>query len=345
METISLANITQNGVSVVICCFNSSSRIVTTLEHLLKQINITFPWEVVIIDNNSSDGTAKIAIDTWTGNNGACPIRIVREPNPGTMRARRKGIEESKYRYLLFCDDDNWLHSNYVKEAYDYIRSDSRIAAVGGMGLLKFEHGFIPPPWLERFKRNFGAGPQGSKDGDTTNGKGCLYTAGCILDRQWLDLLYSMGFKSSLPGRHAKSLVAGEDTELTYALKLLGGQLHFSSKLWFNHYMPKTRLTWSYLKRMWESFGYSDFLLSPYKIHFRTHEQSLIKLILKQFIVMIWFWLLAWTTFFAEGDENVLKFRRYWGQLNASLCNSSIFFENKKMIENLVQKRAQSKMS
>jgi glycosyltransferase involved in cell wall biosynthesis len=334
---MALANIDQKGVSVVICCFNSSQRIVPTIEHLCQQKDIDFPWEVVLVDNNSTDGTAEIARETWRTNNGPCPFHVIKELKPGTMYARKKGIEMSNYRYLLYCDDDNWLHEHYLKTAFSIISKDENISVVGGIALLEFEKGLVPPPWIFDFIKGFG-GPQGKENGDTTYGKGCLYTAGAILDRVWLDRLYTLGFESSLKGRDGKSLAAGEDTELTYALKLIGGKLYYSSALHFKHFMPRGRMAWPYLKRMWQSFGYSGFLISPYVIHFkkRRHRAFTI-IILQRIIALSRSFVRATSASFAEGDKNVLKFQMDIGEFRAAVFNYKTFLKNQQMVANLLR--------
>jgi glycosyltransferase involved in cell wall biosynthesis len=331
---MSLANINQKGVSVVICCFNSRHRIVPTLEHLALQKGIEFPWEVILVDNNSTDGTSEIAIETWNKNNSPCPFRVIKELRPGTMHARKKGIEVSNYRYLLYCDDDNWLNENYIKTAFSTIGMDERISAVGGIGFLEFEK--APPDWIAKFVKKFGGGPQGKRDGDITFDKGFLYTAGAVLDRIWLDRLYSSGFESSLKGRDGKSLVAGEDTELTFALKLIGGKLHYSSQMHFKHFMPNGRMTWKYLKKLEKSNGYAEFLISPYKNYFRKDKHKPVILItIQQLFTLLKFFLLSTRFLFAEGNRNVIKFHRSLGNLNACIFNYQTFHRNRMMVEKL----------
>ena len=333
-----LKNVDRLGISIVLCFYNSKDRIVSTLQHLSQQKGIFFAWEVLLVDNNSSDNTPDIALATWRASKNPCELRIIKEPKAGTMHARHRGIIESRYRYLLFCDDDNWFNAFYVKTAFETIHSDPAIAAVGGCGVLEFESDFTPPEWAQTFKKTFGAGPQGSADGDTTYGKGCLYTAGAILDRVWLDRLYTFGFESSLKGRDAKSLVAGEDTELTYALKLIGGKLFYSSKMHFKHFMPRGRITWPYIKRMWRSFGYSDFLISPYKMHFKKRrQQAFTVIILQRIIALAKPFLRASFALFAEGDRNVLQFQRAIGQFRAAIFNYKTFLKNQQMVANLLR--------
>jgi glycosyltransferase involved in cell wall biosynthesis len=334
---MALANIYQKGISVVICCFNSSRRIVPTIEHLCRQKDIDFAWEVILVDNNSTDGTAEIAMEAWSKNNGPCPFRIIQELNPGTMHARKKGIEMSNYRYLLYCDDDNWLHERYLKTAFSIISKDENISAVGGIGLLEFEKGFVPPPWIFDYIKSFG-GPQGKKDGDITFDKGCLYTAGAVLDRVWLNRLYSSGFESSLTGRDGKSLVAGEDTELTYALKLIGGKLHYSSQMHFKHFMPSGRMTWKYLKKLGQSSGYASFLISPYKMHFKKKKpHAFTVIILQRIILLTRSFVLATVALFAEGDRNVLQFQKAIGQFKAAVFQYKTFLRNLQMVSDLLR--------
>ncbi len=72
------------GVSVIICCYNSSSRLIPTLNHLAKQeITRHIRWEIVVVNNSSTDNTAEVAIETWKQHNVAVPLYIVDEPVSG----------------------------------------------------------------------------------------------------------------------------------------------------------------------------------------------------------------------------------------------------------------------
>lgn len=321
------------GVSVVIVTYNGSERLLPTLTHLAKQKNIDFVIEIILVDNNSNDGTSEKAQQIWEELNSPYTLRIVNEKQPGTMFARKRGINESKYRYMLYCDDDNWLSEDYVSTAYHIISQDNQIAAVGGKGIMEYEHDFKVPDWMKEYEHNFGTGAQGKKDGDTTNDKGCLYTAGAIIDLKWLDKLYGLGFSSSLKGRDGKTLVAGEDTELMYALRIIGGKLYYSSKMTFKHYMPAARINWEYLKKLWLGFGMADFILYPYANYFNNRKnptvlwllmttiKQLLKLMLKRFMNK-----------YTVGDRNELLYIKKKGFLMSVLKNKNLY---KKVIKNI----------
>jgi glycosyltransferase involved in cell wall biosynthesis len=331
-----LKNLSKPGVSVVIITHNGENRLLPTLEHLACQENLTFSWEILIIDNNSNDNTKHILQRFRDEKKDKLNVRIVNEEKQGQAFARNRGIQEAAYQYILFCDDDNWLDKNYVEVAYSIICSDERIAAVGGEGFMEYEPGFTPPNWIKPYERNYGTGPQGAEDGDTTNSKGCLYTAGTILDRQWLDKLYRFGFVPSLKGRDGKSLIGGEDTEITYALKLIGGKLYYSSKMRFKHYMPKNRINWQYLRKLWRSFGYSDYILSPYTDYFLSKPPKVfLKYFLNRLRDLRFLYFQEFKKGFPEGSKETLTRERIMGELRAMIFANNKYRQTKEMIVNL----------
>lgn len=326
----------EDGVSVVIVTYNGSERLVPTLDFLSKQENIHFKFEILVVDNNSTDSTSKKTYEIWEELGKPFKINVIKEITPGSMYARKKGIENSSFRYILFCDDDNWLNPGYVSQAYEIIRNKSEIAAVGGMGIMEYEKDIHPPRWLKNYEKNFGCGPQGKSDGDTTDVKGCLYSAGAIFDKVWLEKLDTMGFCPTLDGRNKTSLLGGEDTELTFALKLIGGRLYFSSELWFKHYMPKERLEWPYLKKLWRSFGSSNFIISAYN---DGNESLTFKnLLVKEYrnlkrIMYLYIQFLIKSP--REGDHKILEQERKIGELKAFVTAFDKFQSNTRQVKEL----------
>jgi len=56
----------KDGISVVICCYNSASRLPATLQHIAEQsLDSEILWEIIIVDNASTDNTAEIASTYW----------------------------------------------------------------------------------------------------------------------------------------------------------------------------------------------------------------------------------------------------------------------------------------
>lgn len=249
------------GVSIVIITYNGSKRLIPTLDHIYNLKTDSIDVELIIIDNNSKDDTLEVLNRKLQGS--PFKSRIVQEQNQGQAFARWRGVVEAKHEYILFCDDDNWLNSDYLVNGLNIISQDNSIAALGGNGVPQYEDHSKVPHWFEDYKNAVGCGPQGSVSGDTTDDKGCLYTAGTFVSKKWVLQLYNSGFEPALTGRIGNSLIGGEDTELTYFLKLIGGKLYYSDSLVFKHYMPSNRLNSEYFKKLYRSFGFSNEILRP----------------------------------------------------------------------------------
>src|SRR5438067_13925901 len=99
-----------DGVSVIVCCHNSAARLPPTLQHLAKQrLPDLTPWEVLLINNGSTDDTCAVAGQVWRTEGSPAPMRIVDQPKLGLSYARERGIATASYDTLVFVDDDNWL--------------------------------------------------------------------------------------------------------------------------------------------------------------------------------------------------------------------------------------------
>jgi glycosyltransferase involved in cell wall biosynthesis len=240
------------GVSVIVCCFNSAGRIVKTLTALAQQkCEEKMLWEIIIVDNGCTDETQTVAVQTWETLNARADFRVVFEAEPGLANAREKGIAEAKFSVVVFCDDDNWLCENYVQGVFNILQSEPDVAACGGMGVPVFET--EEPFWFYNYTEAFALGSQiiNENGGKLLN----LYGAGLAVKKNVFDELKDAGFKQILKGRTGKKLSSAEDTELTYAMVLIGYRLYCTDDLKFFHFLPKERLTIEYLKKLFIAFG------------------------------------------------------------------------------------------
>lgn len=253
----------EKGVSVVICTYNGTRSLEPTLQHLSEQ-NFTVPFEIILVDNASTDGS-KSFCDSWWEKNGNSKIayRSMVQSIPGKTYAQEMGYEEAKYEYLLVVDDDNLLDNKYVQTAYDIMDSDESIGALGGWcdALLEEEK----PGWFDQNEKYFAVGKQGVKSGDITNQKGCVYGAGMMLRKSHWKRLYALGFDPLLSCRKGNSLSSGGDTEYCYALRLLGYKIWYDDRLYFKHYMISGRVRRSYISRLRKALSDSNFKLRIYE--------------------------------------------------------------------------------
>jgi len=253
------------GVSIVICCYNSSELLPVTLRHIINQkVPDDIPWEIIIVDNASTDNTSEIAKNIWENHNCLAPFKIVKESEPGLSAARLKGFNTAKYDFIVLCDDDNWLHEDYVKNVYDIMLSNSLIGVLGGQS--KAEFNVLKPKWFDDWKDSYAIGTQDSNDGDLTFTRGYVWGASmCVRKKAW-DHLSSTGFKSKLTDRKGNTLSSGGDTEICFALRNEGWKIWYDHRLKFKHFISEKRLNWNYLKKLFRGFGQASPGLDRYAI-------------------------------------------------------------------------------
>lgn len=276
------------GVSVIICCFNSANRLPETLQHLaLQQVSVDIPWEVIVVNNNSTDNTTEIAIQEWNKYPLHTPIRVVDQPIIGLSHARKKGIETAKYDLCLFCDDDNWLCENYVKITYEIFSNNPLIGALGGRGTPVCE--ISPPTWFKNFEGGYAVGKQSMMSGSLTNSRGYVYGAGAAFRKTALTKLFQKGFRSLLTGRKGKSSSSGEDKELCYGLILIGYEIWYDERLKFNHFIPKERLTPQYIKSINSGFARASLIHVLYEYIIKEKKVKNLRLLwVKDFLYILY---------------------------------------------------------
>jgi glycosyltransferase involved in cell wall biosynthesis len=109
--------------SVVIPCYNEAELIAATLESLNSQ-DITEKYEVIVVDNNCTDETIKIAQQY-----GAI---IVSEERAGVCWARQAGTQAAKGKIIVSTDADTTFSPNWLSTIDKSFRKNNRLVAIGG---------------------------------------------------------------------------------------------------------------------------------------------------------------------------------------------------------------------
>ena len=237
------------SVSVVLCCHNSVQRLPSTLRHLAA-VNVPpgLDWEVVVVDNASTDDTAACAPNLWAQAGAPAPLQVVPEPRQGLNYARWAGIRAAQGDIVSFVDDDNWVDARWLAVLAEVFSAQPGVGAVGAWAEPVSE-GAIPP-WFERVQHLYACGPQGMAAGPVPATRGYLYGAGLSIRREALAALDAAGFAPRLVGRSGTSLAGGEDSELCRALLGAGWVLWYEPRLRLQHFMPPGRLSLDYARRL-----------------------------------------------------------------------------------------------
>lgn len=326
------------GVSVVICCYNSGKRLPNTFSYIEKQeVNDSLLWEVIIIDNNSSDNTFEIARRLIKTKSASLRVKVISEKRPGLSAARKAGIANSKYQYILFCDDDNWLHPNYVQLAFNILSEDKSIGMLGGTAYATFEEGFNVPSWFFDNQRIFACGQQGmGSRQDMTDGRAYVYGAGSIINRETLKKIYELGIEQILSDRIGKSLVSGGDNELGYFIKSLGYKIIWDDRLKLGHYMPKSRLNLSYIKKIRAAESKTFDILRMYKTNLNGGKEYTRAIFMKeQYISLLKVskWIIRNIFFTYNSFEFTYSYSFHLGRTKHFFSNLKEFNERERLVK------------
>jgi len=252
-----------DGVSVVVCCHNSAGRLPAALRHLSEQRGTAgVPWEVVVVDNASRDATAQVARDCWSGVRPA-PLHVTHETEPGLAHARLRGIAASRFEYITFIDDDNWVASNWVAEVARVFAVNPDVGLCNGVSEAVSDQPL--PKWFGQFQTSYAVSPPDWPSGDVTSSRGWLWGAGMSLRRSAWNQLADAGWRWQLTGRLGTALSSGEDSELCLALKAAGWRLRYDRALRLQHHIDLRRLDWTYLRRLERSSGEASVIHDLYR--------------------------------------------------------------------------------
>jgi glycosyltransferase involved in cell wall biosynthesis len=97
------------SVSVIIPTYNRKGPLLEILSSLAKQTYPSNCFEVIVVDDGSTDGTESVAAESFP-----FALRLVRQNNQGDAAARNFGARHSQAQLLVFLDDDIQIESGYL---------------------------------------------------------------------------------------------------------------------------------------------------------------------------------------------------------------------------------------
>ncbi|MGW1756144.1 glycosyltransferase [Streptomyces mirabilis] len=194
-------------VSVLVPAYNEAKCIENTVRSLMTSEH---PVEVLVVDDGSSDGTARIVEDLLLPN-----VRVVRQHNAGKPAALNRGLANARHDIVVMMDGDTVFEPSTVRELVQPF-ADPSVGAVAGNAKV------------------------GNRDSLIGAWQHIEYVMGFNLDRRMYDIL---GCMPTIPGavgafrRSALERVGGmsddtlaEDTDITMALHRDGWRVVYAEK-------------------------------------------------------------------------------------------------------------------
>jgi glycosyltransferase involved in cell wall biosynthesis len=201
-------------------------------------------------------------------------MRVVREAAPGLAYARRCAMNASGADYVCFVDDDNLVAPDYLEKAA------AILAARRDIGVL-VSHSELyelarPPAWFAQVSRSYAVGAPAARDGFLPPWT-AIWGAGFFVSRAAWREAAAKGFAPLLEGRKGEAPLAGEDSELSLALNLLGWKTYYSSALRLRHAIDPGRMNLRTLKAISRGFGVSTNVLQAYRALLEDRARGWVK--------------------------------------------------------------------
>jgi len=230
--------------SIIVSTRNRAADLANLLPLLLGQ-QTDKPYEVIVVDNESTDATPSVVQPFLR----APGFRYVIESKVGASHARNRGIVEARGDILLFIDDDVLVGSNWMHALTQVYRDHRDAWAVGGKVVLEYD-GPIPqwyydglPSWLIGL-----IGPEIDCGDDTilfAPGRE-VWSANLSARR---DVIARIGgFRTDL-GPKGKRRLLGEDNEFCQRVHAHGGRLYYCGAAVVRHPIPRARYSLGAIRR------------------------------------------------------------------------------------------------
>ena len=236
--------------SVIICTRNRSNIFLETCDALLAIDDGGLSWEIVIVDNASTDETPEAALSL--SKRSPQPVKLAREMTLGLSTARNTGIQMATGRAIVFLDDDAIPWHNWLPLLVDGLDREG-VYAAGGPVEPRFASDL--PAWFsDRFLPYltvWDLGPEVIELQYNEYPRG----ANMAFRREAFD---RFGLFSTHLGRKAKSLLSCEETELCLRIERGGGSIVYVPGAGVDHLVEGGRVTQPWLRRRFRAQGTSE---------------------------------------------------------------------------------------
>lgn len=230
------------GFSVVICTRNRAAFLADAIRSVLDQQYPADRYELLVVDNGSSDDTAAVVAPFLTAS--AVPVSYLREPRLGVSFARNLGIARSRHDYVAYLDDDIVAGPTWLAALDAAIRGHGA-RAVGGRIEAVLEPSCAAPEWwrdgnvrtlfgLDHSRHLMGATvaairwPLWLATGNSAYARALLIELG--------------GFRTDFGPRGRRRHVA-EDIHLNLQLERAGVPLYYAHEAWVRHRVTAEQLS------------------------------------------------------------------------------------------------------
>lgn len=265
-------------ITVAICTYNGVDEVPVVLDHLREQENVEdVGWEVLVVDNNSTDATEAVVRKQKQAWRRDADLRYTFEGRQGKSHALQTGVEEARGRCIAFLDDDNLPAPDWVAAAHRFAEAHPRAGAFGGQIHGRFEE--EPPTSFGLVKPLFALNERTDEICYSAGGNLQLAAPGAglvVRRRAWEESVPNTGLEFKGPTGDSRGTL-GEEFELQWRLYQNDWEIWHNPKMHLDHKIPSERLEEEYLEDFFRAIGLSRY--STRMMRFESWQRPLVAVV------------------------------------------------------------------
>jgi glucosyl-dolichyl phosphate glucuronosyltransferase len=133
--------------SIIIPTYNRSDVIIRSLETWTTQTLRSDDFEVIVVDNNSTDNSATLIKDFIRNRSN---FHYLKEHKAGSTNARHAGAKLAQSEVLIFADDDGLFNESCIEEIVKVYKENTVVVAVAGKIDIAWDK--TPPEWIAPYE-------------------------------------------------------------------------------------------------------------------------------------------------------------------------------------------------
>lgn len=233
------------AITIAICTYNRQQFIGACLQCLAVQDVAAHNWEVIIVDNASTDDTASIA-KKFIDQHPLLPFRYVYEVQKGLSYARNRSIAEAAADIITFIDDDAEAVPHFVTCILQFMQANPTAAGAGGRVLPKYSES-PEPVWMNKYLNGYIGKVDHGGSPRVFEGN-MKYPIGCNMTYRKTLLEQSGGFNNQLTFR-------GDDKHIFFAVTKINPAVYYLPDALVYHNIDAHRLRFDYFKKLFLKTG------------------------------------------------------------------------------------------
>jgi glycosyltransferase involved in cell wall biosynthesis len=253
------------AISIVVCTFNRSTLLKSCLRSLVEQTADMNSFEVLVIDNNSTDNTQEV-VATYVNNNPQ--FRLHFEPSQGLSHARNRGWKEAHGQYVAYIDDDAIAYPDWISNIAGYIARHPDAGIFGG----PYDPYFLSPK-PDWFPPEYGSLFLGDEERCIKLGNEWVTGSNMVINKE---LFFRYGGFNTMLGMNGSKAAYGEEINLFLCMHEKGIPIYYVPSIKVSHLVAEYKMSLRWLLLAGYSVGRNYEVIFKINRTLLCHVKSLI---------------------------------------------------------------------